>query len=126
LPTTFLGLLFLPLAIFSGGGAQWYGGVLEIHGGLVARFLCWPAGMFLEGGASAMTLGHVVLGRDPRALRETRSHERIHVRQCQRWGALFIPAYLIASAIVWMRGKDGYRDNPFEKEAYEKEDDSEG
>jgi hypothetical protein len=120
-PTTSAGLLFLPLALFSGGGAQWHEGVLEIHGGWVGRFLRKPAGIFLEGGASAMTLGHVVLGLDPATLRRTRSHERIHVRQCERWGPLFIPAYLLASLIVWLRGRDGYLDNPFEREAYDKE-----
>ena len=65
-----------------------------------------------------MTLGHVVLGRDLMALNFSRAHERIHVRQCERWGPLFLPAYLLASAWLWLRGRDPYLDNPFEREAY--------
>ena len=80
LPTTVLGLCFVALALASGGGLQFVDGVLETHGGLVSLFLrrCTP----LRGGASAMTLGHVVLGRDPALLDLTRAHERVHVRQC--------------------------------------------
>ena len=91
-------------------------GVLEIHGGLITWFLtrCTP----LRGGASAMTLGHVVLGRDERLLELTREHERVHVRQCERWGPLFIPAYLAASALVALRRGRPYEDNPFEREAF--------
>ena len=66
-----------------------------------------------------MTLGHVVLGRDRFLLEATRPHERVHVRQAERWGPLFIPAYLAASLIQLMRGKRPYEDNPFEVEAYQ-------
>ena len=66
-----------------------------------------------------MTLGHVVLGVDGPALDFTRPHERVHVRQCERWGPLFIPAYLLASAYQRARGRHAYRDNPFEREAYD-------
>ena len=38
--------------------------------------------------------------------------------QYERWGPIFIPAYLSCSAYLWMRNKDAYRDNPFEVEAY--------
>src|SRR6476646_3794577 len=61
-PTTAVGLLFLPLVLVSReGGARVVDGVLELYGGPVAFFLrkC----TLLKGGASAMTLGHVVLGR---------------------------------------------------------------
>lgn len=115
-PTTCVGLLFMPLALLSGGKVQRVQGVLEIHGPWIAWFLshCVP----IPGGASAMTLGHVVIGRDPECLQRTREHERIHVRQCERWGPLFIPAYLLASVFVKMRGGNAYRDNPFEREAF--------
>lgn len=115
-PTTAVGLLFVPAALVR-GKMQWVDGVLELHGGVVAWFLenC----TLLPGGASAMTLGHVVLGRDLNALNRTRSHERIHVRQVERWGPLFLPAYVIASLIAFLRGRDPYRDNPFEREAFE-------
>jgi len=60
----------------------------------------------------------VVIGRSVAALDLTRAHERVHVRQCHRWGPLFIPAYLLASAIACLRKQDPYRANPFEREAY--------
>ena len=116
LPTTSLGLIFFPLAVVSGGGFQVVDGVLELHGGFVDFFLrrC----TLLKGGASAMTLGHVVLGRDLTLLETTRPHERVHVRQCERWGIFFLPAYGIASLIALARGGSMYRDNAFEREAY--------
>ena len=121
LPTTSLGLLFLQLALLSrNGGARIVEGVLELHGGAVAFFLRHCT--LLKGGASAMTLGHVVLGRDERLLELTRDHERVHVRQCERWGPLFIPAYLLASVLVKLRGGRPYEDNPFEREAYGRAD----
>ena len=118
LPTTAVGLLFVPLALISSrGGARVVDGVLEIHGGGIAFFLrrC----TLLRGGASAMTLGHVVLGRDERLLELTRDHERVHVRQCERWGPLFLPAYGVGCLIAFARGGRMYRDNPFEREAYD-------
>jgi hypothetical protein len=122
LPTTSFGLLFLPLAWLSRtGGARMVDGVLELHGGPVDFFLRHCT--LLKGGASAMTLGHVVLGRDARLLDLTRDHERIHVRQCERWGPFFIPAYLLASLLVLLRGKRPYEDNPFEREAYGRQND---
>ena len=118
-PTTAVGLLFLPLVVLTRrGGLQVVDGVLELHGGPVAFFLRHCT--LLRGGASAMTLGHVVLGRDRELLDLTRTHERVHVRQCERWGPLFIPAYLIASVLVFFRGGRPYEDNPFEREAYVK------
>jgi len=65
-----------------------------------------------------MTWGHVILGQTAAALDFSREHELIHVRQYERWGPLFIPAYLLCSAVIWLRGGDPYRDNPFECEAY--------
>ncbi len=121
LPTTSVGFVVLGIAwlgspIWGGVQRQVVDGVLELYGGLVTFILarCTP----LKGGASAMTLGHVVLGRDRRSLDGSRAHERVHVRQCERWGPLFIPAYFLASAAAWCRGRRAYEDNPFEREAY--------
>ena len=114
-PTTAIGLLFVPDALFSGRVAI-VDGVVEVHGALARFFLQHCT--FLQGGAVAMTLGHVVIARNQRVLMETRAHERIHVRQCERWGPLFIPAYLFMSAVQWCRGRRPYEDNPFEREAY--------
>ena len=115
-PTTVLGLLFVPDSMFS-GGVRVVDGVLEVHGRLARFFLrrC----TLLRGGASAMTLGHVVIARTPELLEFTRAHERVHVRQCERWGPLFIPAYLLASLLSVLRGARPYEDNPFEREAFE-------
>jgi hypothetical protein len=91
-------------------------GVLEVWGGALSFLLsrCVP----IRGGALAMTLGHVVLGRSEQAMEITRAHERVHVRQCERWGPFFIPAYFLAGLIVIFRGGHGYRNNWFEREAY--------
>jgi len=116
LPTTLFGLPFVPLALASGGRMQLVDGVLEIHGGFVAAFLRYCT--VLRGGASAMTLGHIVIGRSKDLLDFTRAHERVHVRQVERWGPLFIPAYLFFSAVILFKGGHWYEDNPFEREAY--------
>ena len=115
-PTTAAGLLAAAAALLTGGSARFVTGVLEVHGGVISFLLarCTP----LPGGASAMTLGHVVIGRDAFLLDATRAHERVHVRQCERWGPLFIPAYFAASLIAWSSGKRPYLDNHFEREAY--------
>lgn len=118
-PTTTLGLVFAPVALLSGGGVQLVAGVVEIYGGGVAWLLRHAT--LLPGGASAMTLGHAVLGVDRLALELTRDHERVHVRQAERWGPLFVPAYLLASLIARLRGGDAYRDNRFEREAFGRE-----
>ena len=117
LPVTLLGVLALPLAWVGGGRTSVVDGVIEAHGGWVAAFLShWPP---FTAGAAAMTLGHVVLAMSPRDMEESRAHERVHVRQCERWGILFLPAYLGASMWVLLRGGDPYRDNPFEREAFD-------
>ena len=116
LPNTLLGVLFVPLALVTGGRLQFVRGVLEVHGGAVAWLL--RRAVPLYGGAVAMTLGHVVLGQSAEALAFCREYEHVHVRQAERWGPFFVPAYLTASLFVWLRGGDPYRDNPFEREAF--------
>ncbi|MBI5441244.1 MAG: hypothetical protein HY900_08545 [Deltaproteobacteria bacterium] len=116
LPNTFLGLAAAALALATGGEAHLVGGVLEVHGGF-ARWLLARA-VPLPGGCSAMALGHVVLGVDRGCLQRTRAHERVHVRQCERWGPLFLPAYFAASGWALLRRRDPYRANVFERAAY--------
>jgi len=118
-PTTSVGLLFVPAALLTRGGVCQHSGVLEVSGGAVTLFLRHCT--LLPGGASAMTLGHVVIGLDPQTLARTRPHERVHVKQAERWGPFFIPAYLLASLFLKLRGRDAYFENPFEKEAYGKD-----
>src|SRR5690606_24301793 len=70
-------------------------------------------------GAAAVTLGHVILGQDECCLDHSRDHEHVHVRQYERWGPLFLPAYFAASLWMWSWGFQAYLDNPFEREAFE-------
>lgn len=115
-PTTLIGLAVVVATRATGGRARVVDGVLEAHGGAATWLL--KRAVPLENGASAMTLGHVVIGRDPAALDDTRVHERVHVRQCERWGPFFVPAYFAASAVAFLKRRDPYRDNRFEREAY--------
>lgn len=111
-PATSLGLLAGLLTMSSGGRVFRHRHTLEFCGG----FSDWFLGRIAH--ASAMTLGHVIIGRTPADLDRTRLHEWVHVRQYERWGPAFLPAYLLASGWLWMRGRDYYRENPFEIEAF--------
>ena len=108
-PTTLIGLVFGVL--LTPWGAQWrlVDGVIEIAALRHPPLRRWP---FV-----AITFGHVILGTHAQELQRLRAHERVHVRQCERWGPLFLPAYLLAGAWQWMRGRRAYWDNPFEVEA---------
>ncbi len=66
-----------------------------------------------------MTLGHVIWGRTSSDLDRTRDHEWVHVKQYERWGPFFIPAYFFSSFWAWRKGQHPYLDNFFEVEAYE-------
>ena len=116
-PATLLGLLFAVPALLGRGRARRVDGVLEVSGGAAALLLARVVP--LPGGASAMTLGHVVLGRDEEALERTRAHERVHVAQYEMFGPLFIPLYLLHSGVLLLSGKDPYAGNRFEREAEE-------
>jgi hypothetical protein len=114
-PYTLLGLMVGGLGLLTGGSAQRQGDVVEFHGELIG----WLLDRLPLPHVLAMTLGHTVIGRDRCALEVTRDHERVHVRQFERWGPLMGPAYLSCCAILWFRGRDAYRDNPFEREAFD-------
>jgi hypothetical protein len=118
-PNTALGLVCAGAARLTGGRARVVDGIVEAHGGVVA----WGLRRLvpLPGGAAALTLGHVVLGRDAAALAATRAHERVHVRQYERWGVLFLPAYAAASLWALARHRSAYRANRFEREAFARE-----
>ena len=114
-PNSALGLLSFAVGRLVGARAHLVDGVLEVSGPGVRALL---ERLPVRYPIAAITLGHVVLGRDPGCLERTRAHERVHVGQYQRWGPAFVPAYLIASLWAWLRGRDAYLDNPFEREAY--------
>ena len=94
-PVTVLALAFVPLAWLTGGEARVVGGAVEVYGGLVSLLL--RRGLVFFGPGAAMTLGHVILGRDRVCLDRSREHEHVHVRQYERWGVFMLPVYLVAS-----------------------------
>ncbi len=87
---------------FYDGGTKWF----------VHRL---PNGQF----TLALTLGHVILGQTDASLDISRKHEAVHIAQYERWGPLMLPAYLLSSCFVYLASKRFYRDNPFEREAYD-------
>lgn len=72
-------------------------------------------------GYAAITLGHAIIIQ-PNPQEKLMRHELAHVAQYEKWG----PFYMLVYAFYWVKlslgGHDGYKDNPFEKEAREVED----
>jgi len=116
LPYTLLGLAIGVVGLCTGGRGRIRGRTIEFYEGGTKRFVtCLPHGQF----TMAFTLGHTILGQTDAALDICRDHEMVHVRQFERWGPLMGPAYLLSSLYMWLIGRRPYRDNPFEREAYE-------
>lgn len=104
-PLTLAGLV---LAALAGRWPRWEPEL----GCLVVRGAGGPSRLVLGAvGASANTVGLVVLSPgldpDPRLL----AHEAVHARQAERLGPLLLPLYL------WLSARYGYRDNPLERAA---------
>jgi hypothetical protein len=114
-PYTVLGLAVGSVGILFGAKARRHHGVIEIFGGRMGQAL---GGLRQPFGFSAMTLGHVILAVDRSALAQLRTHEHVHVRQYERWGPLFLPAYFLSSLLQLLRGRNPYRENHFERQAY--------
>jgi hypothetical protein len=118
LPWTLLGMAIGLVGLATRGDVRRRGRTVEFWGGGVDWFLrTFP----LVSGASAVTFGHCILGRSVAALDRCRIHELVHVRQYERWGPLFVPAYLSYWAGLWLIGRDPYWENPFEREAFDRE-----
>jgi hypothetical protein len=115
LPYTLLGLCLGGVAVLLGATVRRHHGVIEIFGGRAGAAVARLPRML---GCSAMTLGHVILAVDRSALAQLRRHEHVHVRQYERWGPLFLPAYLLSSFVQLLRGRNPYRENHFERQAY--------
>jgi hypothetical protein len=114
-PATAIGLLIALFARVGGAGVAVVDGVLEVGGGSGGRAISrLPRRLRF----SAITLGHVIIGIDQQALTDCRLHERVHVRQYERWGVLFFPLYLGSSLWQLVRGRSPYWDNHFEREAH--------
>lgn len=114
LPVTLPAACLALLAPATGGRLTRRDGVLEASGGLLPALLHLLRPRL---GIAAITLGHVVLARTEAELERTRAHERVHVRQFERWGLLFPLLYLGASVVALLRGGNAYWDNRFEREA---------
>ena len=111
-PYSALGLVFGLMAVLFGARMRVRRGALEVGGGWLG------AAAARRCSYTAMTLGHVILGIDEATLDRVRAHEQVHVRQYERWGPLFLPAYFLSSLLQFARGKRPYRDNHFERQAY--------
>ena len=117
LPATTVGLLLSLVAVCAGAKIRLVDGVIEVAGGQVNRLMSiFPSSFRFV----AITFGHVIIGLDHGVLRRVRSHEHVHVQQYERWGALFFPLYLASSVVQFLRGRDPYLNNHFEREAYAK------
>ena len=106
-PWTFVGLCLAPF----------FRRRRAVDGVLLCEGATWPSR--LGWNYSAITFGHVVLSvRDvsPSLMR----HEMVHVRQYERWGPLFVPAYLGAALWARLRGGSPHGDNIFEVAARNK------
>jgi hypothetical protein len=114
LPATLVGLLAASGACVC-GRIRIVGGVVEAYGPVLDW--CLSRLIPIEGGAAAITFGHVVVGRNAISLDVTRAHERVHVAQYERWGLFFLPAYCVASLWAAARGGHYYYDNRFERAA---------
>lgn len=113
-PNSLLGLVLAGMVIFAGGRAKREGGTLEVtfrrqavQCGNLAKSLRFRG----------ITFGHVIIAVTEEELERLRAHERVHVRQYERWGILFLPAYLASSVWQVLMGRDGYWDNYFEVQA---------
>lgn len=115
-PNSAIGLLIAVASWPIRGKVTIQGRTLEACGPLV--HLVFRGIPLIRGGPAAMTLGHVILARDQCELDRCRNHELVHVRQYERWGPLFLPAYLFFTVEAWARGHRPYLDNRFEREAY--------
>jgi hypothetical protein len=115
LPTSLIGLLIAactgarPYRWRQAGVWQWIG-----HGPV------WDK--FTKDGFGAITFGTITIFSD--ALKDDATmirHERAHTIQAFGLGVLFLPAYLLMGAMEWAAGRDGYRADPLEVDAYTEE-----
>lgn len=114
-PYSLLGLALGLLALVAGARAHVREGALEFAGGGLGALISRLPRPVRFG---AITFGHVILGTDELMLARVRAHEQVHVRQYERWGPLFGPAYLLSSLVQLLRGRRPYFDNRFERDAF--------
>ena len=116
-PNTLMGLFFGLLMVLFGAESHRQRGVAEFTGGWIGSLIASSA---LRIPFRAITLGHVILGADRATLDAARDHEHVHVRQYETWGPFFLPAYVASSAWQLVCGRRCYRDNWFERQAFDR------
>lgn len=117
-PATAIGLVLAVAARAAGASVAVVDGIIEVGGGRFGRAVSrLPRALRF----SAITFGHVVIGVSQEALVRCRAHERVHVCQYERWGALFFPLYVGSSLWQILRGRSPYWHNHFERQAYREE-----
>ena len=113
-PCSVVGLAFAVVALVFGGRMVRAHGVLEVT--LRESEASCPALTRLMP-FRAIAFGHVIIAVGREELDGMKSHERVHVRQYERWGIAFFPAYAASSLWQLLRGRRAYWDNHFEVEA---------
>jgi hypothetical protein len=116
-PNTAIGLVLGLVALTFRARVRSRHGAVEFFGGRLGALFAMPR---FACPFRAVTLGHVILGIDAAALDCARAHEHVHVRQYEQWGPLFLPAYAVSSLWQLARGRRCYRDNWFERQAYDR------
>ena len=114
-PNTAIGLALGLVALLFRAQLQSRHGALEFFGGRLGTLFAAPR---LACPFRAMTLGHVILATDAGTLDCVRAHEHVHVRQYECFGPFFLPLYFASSLWQWLRGRDPYFDNHFERQAF--------
>jgi hypothetical protein len=115
-PNSLIGFALGLLMHLAGARSRVVRGVLEFSGGVFGSAIAKPA---IRIPFRAITFGHVILGVDAAALDAARDHEHVHVRQYEAWGPFFLPAYVASSLWQLLCGRRIYRDNWFERQAYD-------
>lgn len=114
LPGSLIGLALAAVCLAAGGRAAWRAGALEVS--FRPRVAdCGPLARRLP--FRGIVFGHVILGVTSEELAIIGAHERVHVRQYERWGPFFLPAYGLSSLWQLLRGRSPYWHNHFEVEA---------
>ena len=113
-PNSIIGLLLAPLGFLPGGSIRLRDGVLECVVGSLPRFL---RAVGDRGGIEAFALGHVVVAGSAALMSKSREHERVHVRQYERYGPFFLPLYVLSSVLALAR-----RDHPYDHNRFERND----
>lgn len=120
LPATLAGFVVAALgkADFVDSDDEWCFHFVAREGGA-----CWK--FFEAYGMAAFTVGAVIVYKIDgyRRFPELVRHEREHFYQARRWGIFMMPAYYLHSLWLYFKGRDPYRENWFEVQAYEREKD---